>query len=43
MVDLSSHINDTNNSNRSESDTEGRGDEKMGGVSNVVLRGILPD
>ena len=43
VIDLSSHISKPNDSISSEIEVEESGGEKMGGVSNVILRDILPD
>ena len=43
VVDLSSHSIKDDDSIRSDSDTDGGGGETMGGVPNVIFRGISPD
>ena len=45
VVDLSSHSGKDDDiiSSDNDSDADGGGGEKMGGVSNVILRGILPE
>ena len=44
VVELSSHISKDDDiiSSDSDSDTDGRGGEKMGRARNVILRGISP-
>ena len=43
FVDLSSHSSRDDDSISSDSDADGVGGEKMGGVPNVISHGISPD